>query len=68
MIYAAGGNPYGTSVTADGEPLSDEIEAAIRHQAERLVEVTSRFVAGREGEDDDGGWRSTSKERAGSTA
>ena len=68
VIYAAGGNPYGTSVTADGEPLSDEIEAAIRHQAERLVEVTSRFVAGRTGEDEDGGWRSTSRERAGSTA
>lgn len=43
-VFAAGGNPYGTSVTADNEPLSDAYQAAIRHQAERLVEITGRLV------------------------
>lgn len=42
-IYAAGGNPYGTSAT-QGETVSSEVLAAARHQAERLVEVTSRLV------------------------
>jgi NAD(P)H dehydrogenase (quinone) len=44
-IYAAGGNPYGTSVTASGGPISDEIKAAIRFQAKRLVEIASKLVA-----------------------
>jgi NAD(P)H dehydrogenase (quinone) len=43
-VFAAGGNPYGVSVTAKGEPLDEEIKAAIRHQTLRLVEVTERFV------------------------
>jgi NAD(P)H dehydrogenase (quinone) len=54
-IAGAGGNPYGTSVTADNKPLSAEVRAAIRHQAERLVEVTARL----NGEDESSeGWRS----------
>lgn len=44
-VFAAGGNPYGVSVTAAGEPLSEEIRAAIRHQATRLVEF-ARKIAG----------------------
>jgi NAD(P)H dehydrogenase (quinone) len=43
-VFAAGGNPYGVSVSASGEPLSEESRAAIRHQARRLVETTQRFV------------------------
>ena len=43
VIYASGGNPYGTSVTAKGEPLSDEYKASIRHQAKRLVEFTEKL-------------------------
>ena len=43
-VFAAGGNPYGTSVTASGEPLGDESRAAIRHQTRRLVEVAGRFA------------------------
>jgi NAD(P)H dehydrogenase (quinone) len=38
-VFASGGNPYGVSVTATGEGLSEEIKASIRHQARRLVEV-----------------------------
>lgn len=43
-IYASGGNPYGASVSATGEPLSDEIKASIRHQARRLVEVAEKLA------------------------
>lgn len=43
-IYPAGGNPYGTSVTATGAPLSDEIKAAIRAQTKRLVEFADRIA------------------------
>jgi NAD(P)H dehydrogenase (quinone) len=44
VVFAAGGNPYGVSVTATGEPISDEARAAIRHQARRLVEIARRFT------------------------
>lgn len=37
-LFAAGGNPYGTSVTAGGE-LKDESRQAILHQARRTVMV-----------------------------
>ena len=43
VIFSSGGNPYGASVTATGEPLDDEIKDSIRHQARRLVEVTERL-------------------------
>lgn len=43
-LFGAGGNPYGTSVTATGEPLSDESRAAIRFQAKRLVEFAGRIA------------------------
>jgi len=43
VIFASGGNPYGTSVTANGEPLSDADKASIRHQAKRLVEITAKM-------------------------
>jgi NAD(P)H dehydrogenase (quinone) len=42
-VSAAGGNPYGVSVTATGDPLSEETKAAIRHQARRLVQTAERF-------------------------
>src|SRR5665213_1632040 len=35
VTYAAGGNPYGTSITAGQGPISDEAKAAIRFQAKR---------------------------------
>lgn len=43
-VSAAGGNPYGMSVTAGA--LSEEAKAGIRHQARRLVEVTQQYAAG----------------------
>jgi NAD(P)H dehydrogenase (quinone) len=44
-VSEAGGNPYGTSVTA-GSGLNDETKAAIRHQATRLVRTAERFRRG----------------------
>ncbi len=44
-VYAAGGNPYGTSVTADGPDVSDESLEAIRHQARRLVRFAEKIRA-----------------------
>ena len=46
VLYAAGGNPYGTTVTATGEPLSEESKAAIRHQTRRLIEVAAKLATG----------------------
>lgn len=42
-IFAAGGNPYGASVTANGEPLSEEEKAVIRHQTRWLLEVARKL-------------------------
>ena len=43
-VYAAGGNPYGTTATA-GDKVSPEVLAAVGHQAERLVNVTRRLIS-----------------------
>lgn len=43
-IYPAGGNPYGTTITANGQPMSDEAKAAIRFQARRLVEFADKLA------------------------
>lgn len=47
-IFAAGGNPYGVSVTADGAGLTDEDKAAVRHQTRRLIDITDRHKRGSE--------------------
>lgn len=39
-IFAAGGNPYGTSVTVDQEgKMVEDVEAAVKHQAKRTALV-----------------------------
>jgi NAD(P)H dehydrogenase (quinone) len=43
-VYAAGGNPYGVSVSA-GKGLTDEERGAIRHQARRLVDIAAKLAA-----------------------
>ena len=43
-VFAAGGNPYGTTVTASGDGISDESIEAIRHQARRLVRFTDAIA------------------------
>ncbi len=47
-ISASGGNPYGASVTSNGEPLGDEDKASIRHQATRLVEIAGKLTGSAE--------------------
>lgn len=42
VLFKAGGNPYGYSHT-QGAPLDDTAQAAIAHQAKRLVEVTAKL-------------------------
>jgi NAD(P)H dehydrogenase (quinone) len=44
VLYAAGGNPYGMSITA-GKGITEEEKAGIRHQAKRLVEFAAKIAA-----------------------
>lgn len=40
VIYGAGGNPYGTSVTTDQNgKMVEDVKAAVKHQAKRTVTV-----------------------------
>jgi NAD(P)H dehydrogenase (quinone) len=40
LLFAAGGNPYGTSVTVDQDGrMKEEVEAAVKYQAKRTVTV-----------------------------
>jgi len=41
-IFKVGGNPYGYSHT-QGQPFSDDVKAAIGHQARRLVDVAAKL-------------------------
>ena len=43
VIYASGGNPYGTSAVAG--QVTDAVKASIRHQTRRLVEVAAKLAA-----------------------
>jgi NAD(P)H dehydrogenase (quinone) len=43
-LYAAGGNPYGVSLTAGEGPIGDEIKDAIRYQAKRLVAFAEKLA------------------------
>ena len=42
--FQAGGNPYGVTVTANGEPIPEPVADAIRHQARRLVHFAARIA------------------------
>ena len=40
VLYGAGGNPYGTSVTVNQEgKMVEDVQAAVKHQAKRTVTV-----------------------------
>lgn len=40
VLFAAGGNPYGTSVTVDQEGnMIENVEPAVKHQAKRTVSI-----------------------------
>ena len=44
ILFKAGGNPYGVSVTADGQPIPADVKEAIRYQARRLVEFAGKLA------------------------
>lgn len=44
VLFKTGGNPYGYSHT-QGAEFTDEVKAAIGHQAKRLVEVAAKLAA-----------------------
>ncbi len=45
VIYGAGGNPYGTSVSVnqDGQMVED-VKAAVKHQTRRTLDIASKIV------------------------
>lgn len=46
--FAAGGNPYGTSASVDGEGnllKADEVRASVQDQVKRLVDVTVNYLS-----------------------
>ncbi|TCS93903.1 NAD(P)H:quinone oxidoreductase [Hazenella coriacea] len=46
-IYAAGGNPYGTSVTIDQDgKMLEDVRGAVQHQAKRVVNVANWLKKG----------------------
>lgn len=48
-IFAAGGNPYGTSVSVDQEgKMVEDVEAAVKYQAKRTVTVAKWLKQGKE--------------------
>lgn len=47
-IFTAGGNPYGTSVTAGRDGMVEDVEAAVKHQAKRTIEIASLLKKGKE--------------------
>nr|WP_300002780.1 NAD(P)H:quinone oxidoreductase [Tissierella sp.] len=49
-IYAAGGNPYGASVTAGRDGMVEDVEAAVKHQAQRTVKIAGLLKLGKENE------------------
>ncbi|WP_044747128.1 NAD(P)H:quinone oxidoreductase [Bacillus alveayuensis] len=47
--FVSGGNPYGTSVTVDQEGnMVEDVEAAVKHQAKRTVQVAEWVKKGME--------------------
>lgn len=42
-IFKAGGNPYGTSVTAGREGMVEDVKDAVKHQAKRTIEIASKI-------------------------
>ncbi len=41
VLFAAGGNPYGTSVAVDREGMKTDVREAVIHQAQRTVTVAN---------------------------
>ncbi|WP_207426157.1 NAD(P)H:quinone oxidoreductase [Pedobacter sp. SYSU D00535] len=50
VIYGAGGNPYGTSVSANGQGFQEGTREAVFHQAQRTVQVAKWIKQGKAGD------------------
>jgi NAD(P)H dehydrogenase (quinone) len=48
VVFAAGGNPYGTAHHSHENPVNDQVLAAARYQGHRLATVTERLVNGQD--------------------
>lgn len=42
--FAAGGNPYGVSITVGDNPVEKDVEEAVKFQAKRTVEVAEKVI------------------------
>ncbi|MCP8616155.1 NAD(P)H:quinone oxidoreductase [Salirhabdus salicampi] len=43
VVFGAGGNPYGTSVSVDQDGnMIEDVESAVKHQAKRTVDIAKR--------------------------
>lgn len=49
VLFGAGGNPYGTSVTANGDGIKDSTREAVFHQTERTLQIASWIKMGMKG-------------------
>ncbi len=49
VTFASGGNPYGTSVTVDGDGnMKEDVADGVKYQAKRTIEVAKWVKAGKE--------------------
>ncbi|WP_164667372.1 NAD(P)H:quinone oxidoreductase [Virgibacillus doumboii] len=47
VLFGAGGNPYGTSVSVDQDGnMVEDVAGAVKHQAKRTVDIASRIISG----------------------
>lgn len=47
VLFTTGGNPYGASVTVDGEGnMQGDVKPAVAHQAKRTIDIAARVKAG----------------------
>jgi NAD(P)H dehydrogenase (quinone) len=44
ITFQSGGNPYGVTVTANGQGIPEPVQEAVRHQARRLVEFAAKLA------------------------
>ncbi|WP_407272847.1 NAD(P)H:quinone oxidoreductase [Radiobacillus sp. PE A8.2] len=45
ILFAAGGNPYGVSVSVNEKnEMIEDVEGAVKHQAQRTVEITKKII------------------------
>ncbi|MDF2436809.1 MAG: wrbA [Bacteroidota bacterium] len=48
VLFAAGGNPYGTSVSVDAQgKMKEDVKDAVMHQAKRVVSVAAMLKKGK---------------------